>query len=386
MSRVAITEFAAKRLLLGDTYGGITVTPDTQKEALQDAIEGKRYIVKIDVGIKKRGKQGLIRVDIPKEGLEKALSELFALGHARCLIEEMVPHETNQEAYISISLEREGSLVLHTLQGGVEIEENSQEIQRILIPRTEVLSGNPSLFLPSVPLPHLLCAMQEHHMSFLEINPYIVASNMDFIPLDMAVEIDSTKAHTLPAWVQEHILSQRISSPAEQKVQQQDAKTAAALSLKILNPNGSILTLFSGGGASLVAMDTLVASGLQDAIINYSEYSGAPTREETAQYVSTLLEVLFASNAPKKAVLIAGGVANFTDILTTFQGIVDACTLHKKELKAQHVYICARRGGPNQEKGLAYLRDFLASNDIPHDVYDPSLPLSDIGERITTHI
>lgn len=348
--------------------------------------EGVLYVIKIDAGVKKRGKQGLIRLNVTKERAETSLLELFDMGYDRCLIEEMVPHETKDEAYVSISLEREGSLVLYSTQGGVAVEENTKDLQRVLIPRVEVLEGTAKVDLAGVPLSSLLLAMHRYHMSFVEINPFIMALNNDFIPLDMAVEIDTAKAHTLPSWVADHIITQKRTSVQEQDVQQQDEKTAAALSLRILNPNGSILTLLSGGGASLVAMDTLVAAGLQDRIINYSEYSGAPTRDETAQYVRTLFEVLFASSASKKAVLIAGGVANFTDVHVTFQGIVDACLYYKDQLKAQNIYICARRGGPNQERGLAHLRDFLLQEGIPHDIHDPSLPLSALGDRIASHI
>jgi ATP citrate (pro-S)-lyase len=166
----------------------------------------------------------------------------------------------------------------------------------------------------------------------------------------------------------------------------QDEGTAAALTLKTLNKDGSILTLLSGGGASLVAMDALVTAGLQEKIINYSEYSGAPTRDETHAYANTLLQVLFASQAPKKVILIAGGVANFTDIMTTFEGLVDAFTDNVEQLKKENIYVCIRRGGPNQEKGLAHLRDFLTSHDIPHDVHGPSLSLGEVGELVTKHL
>lgn len=348
--------------------------------------EGVRYIVKIDAGVKKRGKQGLIRLNVAKEAAQKALQELFSLGYDRCIVEEMVPHETKEEAYISINLEREGALTLYSTQGGIAVEENAEDLQRFFLPRAEVLQGATQIDLPGVPLSSLLFAMHRYNMSFLEINPFILAKNKDFLPLDMAVEIDTAKAHMLPSWVAEHVITQKRTSVQEHDVQKQDEKTAAALSLRILNQNGSILTLLSGGGASLVAMDTLVTAGLQDQIINYSEYSGAPTRDETAQYVRTLFDVLFASSAPKKAVLIAGGVANFTDVYVTFQGIVDACMHYKEQLKAENIYICARRGGPNQEKGLAHLRDFLSQEGIPHDIHDPSLPLSALGERVASHI
>jgi ATP citrate (pro-S)-lyase len=384
MSRVAITEYAAKKLVLGEKYTGVTVTPDTIGDALTSLSEGRKYIVKVDVGIKKRGKQGLIRLNIAKNDAPKALQELFSLGYERCVIEEMIPHAEADEQYVSIDLLRDGAQVLYSEHGGVEIEEDPEVVKKTLIPRADVLRGETAVTLSPVPLRELLAAMQRYHFSFLEINPFLAVNN-DFIPLDMAVEIDDARASKLPVWVEEHIIK-RSGTPEEKAVRIQDEMTAAALSLKVLNKNGSILTLLSGGGASLVAIDTLVTAGLQEEIINYSEYSGAPTRDETHAYVKTLLSVLFASPAPKKVILIAGGVANFTDIMATFEGIVDAFSETREELKKQRIFVCARRGGPNQEKGLAYLRGFLDDAGIENAVHDPSLSLGEVAALVRPHL
>ena len=384
MARVAITEYAAKKLLLGDAYKGVSVTDDTSEEMVASLDEKSVYIVKIDVGIKKRGKQGLLRLNVAKNEVQKALSELFALGHSRCVIEEMVLHETSDEKYVSIDLQREGAIVLYSDKGGIEIEDNHDEIEHFCVPRNEVLQGETAITIGSVPLCQLLSSMQEFHVSFLEINPFITTNDL-FTALDMAMEIDDAKTSKLPVWVKEHIIK-NATSAQEEAVQRQDEATSAALTLKTLNENGSILTLLSGGGASLVAMDSLVGAQLQNEIINYSEYSGAPTRDETHTYVSTLLEVLFASKASRKVILIAGGVANFTDIMATFQGIVDAFTENIQDLKEQNVYVCIRRGGPNQEKGLAHLRDFLNEHCINNDVHNPSLSLGAVGALVSKHL
>jgi succinyl-CoA synthetase beta subunit len=369
---------------LGETYTGVTATAQNVDEAVDKLSDKAVYIVKIDVGIKKRGKQGLMRLNVPKSGVKAAVLELVALGHNRCVIEEMVPHGTEDERYLSIDLGRDGALALYSSQGGVGIEENIEQIQRFSIPRNEVLAGNTTVSLDGVELNALLTSMQQFHISFLEINPFIEKDG-SFLALDMAAEIDDAKASKLPSWAHEHLIK-KAGSVQEEAVHKQDEATAAALTLKTLNKNGSILTLFSGGGASLVAMDALVTANLQDEIINYSEYSGAPTRDETEAYANTLLEVLFASEASKKVILIAGGVANFTDIMTTFAGLVDAFAANVEKLQQQNIYVCIRRGGPNQEKGLAHLRDFLTKHNISHDVHGPELSLGDVGTLVAKHI
>lgn len=386
MARVAITEYAAKRLVFGDAYQGVSVTPETVSEEVTKLDTVQHYIVKVDVGIKKRGKQKLVRVNVAADAVAAASQELFDLGHERCIIEAMVPHEDSDERYLSIDLVREGVLLIQSDMGGVDIESaDGSAINRSVVPTNEVLSGSPTATVAGAPLPLLFQKMQEYHFSFLEINPYTIRDN-DFLALDMAVEIDSSKENRLPEWVQGHVLHKKVASSQEAAVLEQDARTQAALNLHTLNPNGSILTLLSGGGASLVGLDSLVTAGLQNEVINYSEYSGAPTREETHVYVNTLLEILFNSTATNKVILIAGGVANFTDVMATFQGIVDAFTDQLAALKEQGVYVCVRRGGPNQEAGLAHLRDFLDQNGISNDVNGPSLSLGEVGNLVKPHL
>lgn len=382
MARVAITEYAAKKLIFGDLYQGVSISQLGEKPA----IPAGDYIVKVDTGVKKRGKQGLIRVPVAAGEVIKAATELFTLGYDRCLAEPLIPHETTAEHYLSVSLERDGVVVLQSDKGGVDVEDAAaSDINHYTFSRETALADFTAAIVADVPLPHFLEQMQCYNFSFLEINPYILEQN-GFIALDMAVEIDSAKESKLPTWAQGHVLHKKAVSPQEAAVLEQDARTKAALNLHTLNPNGSILTLLSGGGASLVALDSLVTAGLAEQVINYSEYSGAPTREETQVYVSTLLEVLFSSRAKNKVILVAGGVANFTDVMATFQGIVDAFTTNLAELKKQQVYVCVRRGGPNQEAGLAHLRDFLDKNAIPNDVNDPSLSLGAVGDLVKKHL
>lgn len=385
MARVAITEYAAKRLCFDEKYVGFTATPLTIVEVAKALPEDFSYVVKVDVGIKKRGKQGLISINKPKDKVISAAEVFFTQGHERVIIEPFVQIPSEAERYLSLELVREGTRVLYSEKGGVEIEANQDSVKEITIPRSPTFSATPTLVIPEVPLSELLSKMQEYHFSFLEINPYVL-QNKVFLPLDMAVEIDSARESKLPEWAKEHVLHKKAVTSLEKSVLEQDARTQAALNLHTLNENGSILTLFSGGGASLVALDSLVAAGLSDEVINYSEYSGAPTRDETAEYVRTLLQLLFDSGSKRKVILVAGGVANFTDVMATFEGIVDALRDKLLALKDANVYVCVRRGGPNQTAGLAHLRDWLTLHKIDNDVYDPSLPLHKVADLVKTHL
>ncbi|KAE8661520.1 ATP-citrate synthase alpha chain protein 2 [Hibiscus syriacus] len=97
---------------------------------------------------------------------------------------------------------------------------------------------------------------------------------------------------------------------------------------------------------------------------NYAEYSGAPNEEEVLQYDSVVsLNYLFPlqcataePNGRERALVIGGGITNFTDVGATFNGIIRALKEKESKLKAAKMHIYVRRGGSNDQKGLAKMR------------------------------
>lgn len=377
MSRVAISEYAAKKLLVGDSYQGVSV--GSEEDLARISLSDREYVVKVDDGTKKRNKKGLVVFVEGKEAVQSEAKHFLSLGYRRVLIEPNIAHDEKDERYISCSLVREGVLVLSSGVGGVDVETNHKEASKTLLYRSDFFSSVTPAFpdVNTVLLEGLLEAMRRYNFSFVEINPYIVSGD-ETVFLDAAVEVDSSKLHTLPKWVQEHVQNRRVQSEAEDRVARLDSQSTASFSLTVFNEDASIFTLLSGGGASLVVLDSFVDSGLQDMVGNYGEYSGAPSQEETKIYTDVLLSLLFASKAPKKVLVIAGGVANFTDVTTTFKGVIDSCQQYLDEFKKQDVLVLVRRGGPRQAEGLALLRAFFAENGIESVVSDASESLAQV--------
>jgi succinyl-CoA synthetase beta subunit len=139
--------------------------------------------------------------------------------------------------------------------------------------------------------------------------------------------------------------------------------------LQVLNPDGSIGLLLSSGGASIVIADEIHSKGYGKEIISYGEYSGGPTREETYEYSKNVLSLLINSKSKNKVLIIAGGVANFTDIYLTFLGVVDALNEFSSKLNEQNIKVFVRRGGPNEKKGLSHMESFLKKNNLFGAVY-----------------
>ena len=180
--------------------------------------------------------------------------------------------------------------------------------------------------IPETFLSHLLQVFTKMHFAFLEINPLVILGDQVHL-LDAAVLVDSAgEFFVRGAWTEDDVVEGRSAHEAEEKVAALQKTTPASLKLSVLNENGSLFFLLSGGGGSIVIADEAALQGQGDAIGNYGEYSGGPTREETYLYAKQVLALMLASTSKKKALVIAGGVANFTDVAKTFAGIRDALT------------------------------------------------------------
>jgi succinyl-CoA synthetase beta subunit len=205
------------------------------------------------------------------------------------------------------------------------------------------------------------------------------------VPLDAAIEVDSAAEFIVKgAWTKSDIREPKMAkTAAEEQVEAIAASSPASFSLRVLNPQGSVFLLLSGGGASVVLADELSHAGLAAELANYGEYSGNPSDEETYGYTMALLDLMKASEAANKILIIAGGVANFTDIAKTFSGIIKALRKEADYLKTQKVAVYVRRGGPNQAAGLLKMDSFLKSLGLDeHAVYGPEMSLAAFIESI----
>ena len=109
-------------------------------------------------------------------------------------------------------------------------------------------------------LEHLCDIFEQNFFAFLEINPLIVRGE-DVHLLDAAVLVDSTAEFFVKnAWSASDTVTSKASHPSEQAVEKLAATTPAALSLKVLNKDGALFFLLSGGGGSIVIADE-VANG-----------------------------------------------------------------------------------------------------------------------------
>ena len=137
--------------------------------------------------------------------------------------------------------------------------------------------------------------------------------------------------------------------------------------------------MVAGGGASVIYADTITDLGFMHELANYGEYSGDPSEEFTYSYAKTILEVMTRKPHPKgKFLLIGGGIANFTDVASTFKGIIKALKEYQTDLQENKVKIYVRRGGPNYKEGLCQMRELGAKLGVPVEVYGPETHMTKI--------
>ncbi|XP_065805694.1 ATP-citrate synthase isoform X1 [Labrus bergylta] len=350
-------------------------------------------VVKPDQLIKRRGKLGLVGINLHlqgvKEWLKARLMKETTVGKAKgvlknFLIEPFVPHTQEEEFYVCIYATREGDHVLFHHEGGVDVGDVDAKAQRLLVAVDEKLSEDQvkEQLLTQVPdekkevlanfIVGLFNLYEDLYFTYLEINPLVVTKDGVYV-LDMAAKIDATADYICKAKWGEVTFPPpfgREAYPEEAYIADLDAKSGASLKLTLLNPRGRIWTMVAGGGASVVYSDTICDLGGVDELANYGEYSGAPSEQQTYDYAKTILSLMTREKHSQGKVLIIGGsIANFTNVAATFKGIVRAIKDYQGPLKEHEVTIFVRRGGPNYQEGLRVMGEVGKTTGIPIHVF-----------------
>jgi ATP citrate (pro-S)-lyase len=250
--------------------------------------------------------------------------------------------------------------------------------------------------------------------SYLEINPLVVVPNEDATSadvyfLDLAAKIDQTAEFECGAkWAIARSATAlgtplaalkdakttidvgpplefpapfgREMSKEEAYIAEMDAKTGASLKLTILNATGRVWTLVAGGGASVVYADAIASAGFASELANYGEYSGAPSETQTFHYARTVLDLMLRApqHAEGKVLFIGGGIANFTNVASTFKGVIRALREVAPQLNEHKVQIWIRRAGPNYQEGLKNMKNVGQELGLDMHVFGPEMHVSGI--------
>jgi succinyl-CoA synthetase beta subunit len=344
------------------------------------------YVVKAQTIGGNRARRGLIsRVSNATEALITADKYFRAKNLDTVLIEPAVEHAAADEFYLAIAYDskyRAPVFVFHN-QGGSGVESRSKKIEGKRIwniaftdsedtIRTQLLHQLSALVpagsvesLADIAIKLWKCFYQRDCI-LTEINPLVLTKSQTWCALDAKVELDADAAfrHQYP-YVERHNLG-RLPTRAELsawQIDREDHRGVAGSSY--IELDGDIAVLASGGGASLAAMDALLANGGKPA--NYTEYSGNPPREK----VRRLTEIVLAKRR-LSGCWVVGATANFTDIFETLSGFLEGLRTIKP--KPNYPFLI-RRAGPHDTEAFEVLRTAAKSEGYDFHLYGSDTPM-----------
>ncbi|KAK2078898.1 hypothetical protein QBZ16_002588 [Prototheca wickerhamii] len=364
-------------------------------------VQAVPLVVKPDCLFGKRGKHDLVGLKLDLAGAEEFISQRMGKvidmgtvkGAIDCfIIEPFVPHE--EEYYLCIQGTRTGADISFSEAGGMEIEDNWDLVRTISVGVEEELSGERlAPLVATLPLevrPGLeafiagaYAVYTDLDFTLMEMNPFTLGPDGRPFPLDMRGELDDTASfRSAKKWGGEGLefplpFGRRLSA-AEAAVAGMDEGTGASLKLSILNPAGRVWTMVAGGGASVIYADTVGDLGAAAELGNYAERT--PTRCACSTAPPP------APTAAARALLIGGGIANFTDVAATFRGIIAAIREREGAIRGARLKLFVRRGGPNYKAGLEAMRKLGQETGIDIEVYGPETTMTSICKRAIDHL
>lgn len=400
MANSPIREFDAKNMFFSSIWKKYWWMQITQEADFVNISQEKKYVIKPDELFWKRGKLWLIWVKLSwdeskKWFLEKSWKEIKIKETSwilnTFLLEEFIPHQ--EEYYIAIKQEKEFDEIFFSNFGWIDVEENWEKVLSLKVWVLEELSkdvlSNIFWILDEKILQviiDLFAFYRQEDFTYLEVNPFCFdLRNGDLILLDMVAKVDDSAFFLHPEtwenlefpnafWFEE--------SESEKYIKELDQKTGASLKLKFLNTKGKIWTLLSWGWGSLVITDTLWYLWYAKELANYWELSWDPDRYFTREYTKVLFETMLSSQTAKY-LIIAGAIANFTQIDKTFTGIIDVLEEKAEEIKKQNIQILVRRWWLNDKIWLKLLSNACERLWISCKVTDSNVYMTDILKEIT---
>jgi ATP citrate (pro-S)-lyase len=286
MSAKAVREHHGKKLLarhVKDVSQGrhaidersALITPMTDLNELTEHepwLLDTKLVVKPDQLIKRRGKAGLVGIQLDWEDVKMWIKERMQTdiqvdgvqGELHTfIVDPFVPHESSDEHYICIQSDRDGEEILFYSQGGVDVGDVDNKARRLHVDIQNELSEKDiqtAALLEGVPTERLesltsfiITLFEVYRMlnfTYMEINPIVFTKSDDgkeiVVPLDLAAKIDETAAFlNASQWGHLDFPAPfgRKEFPEEAYIRELDSKTGASLKLTILNPQGRIWTM-----------------------------------------------------------------------------------------------------------------------------------------------
>ncbi len=343
-----------------------------------------------------RGKAGLVKRAANQEEAEKALASIWKSKYTKRPFEEVLIESRvfgNKEYYLSILFDQstKGPVLVVSKFGGMDIETVAKrQPQAIIKKQIDILEGIESLNIAEVLqeagiktelekefvelVKKLYACFIKNDAELVEINPLIESEENKLVVSDAKVVLDDTALYR-----HEFSFPRRTGFRAltemEQKARDIDARShRGVVGRTLLELDGDIAVMSSGGGASVTCLDALISFGGRPAC--FAEYSGNPERED----VKDLAKLILAKEG-LRALWIVGPTANFTDVYETLGGIMDAI----EEVKPSFP-ILIRRAGPRDDEAKDMVKKFAEKHGLDLVFYGEEISMTESAKLLIDKI
>lgn len=362
----------------------LLLTNQSWKNNLQTITLNYPAFAKAQVLHGNRAIQGLVMRSESQESLFSNLESLFSkrdqFGQeiSEVLVEESVDIES--VCYLSLGFDtRTRSLIVrYSDEGGEGMDERGTSLHQmsyVIRQMPTAFDFNPDL-LPV--LRQLWNVFVENDATLVEINPLAKGSDGQWYCLDAKIELDDVAGFRHPEWNEYPERSGLGRQPTTREIQahevsRSDHRGVAGESFFEF-AGGEVGVMASGGGASQLAMDALMAEGLKPA--NYTEYSGNPAPEKVKKLTDVVLSI-----PNLKGLYVVGSNANFTDIYETLVGVIDGL-LESQYKNGDGFAVLIRRGGPRWQEAFQMVEERLAGKGFKLKLLGPEFPLVETAREM----
>ncbi len=373
-----IHEHQAKELLKQfnvPVLNGFVAYNEKELDNKIDTLKGPIWVVKAQIHAGGRGKGGGVKVVNSIEDVHEAFNNMMGMNLVtkqtgsegkevkRIYIEDGC--KIKEEFYLSYLIDRKTKSIclIASSEGGMDIEEVAEKtphkIAKIFIdPATNKLSkddvskASDILNLEETQfdqlneiLSNILKLFIEKDASLIEINPFVLTEDNQFLCLDAKMNFDSNALFR-----HEEILALRDLSE-EEPLEIEASKHG----LNYIKLDGSIGCMVNGAGLAMATMDIIKLYGEKPA--NFLDVGGGATKEQ----VMNAFKIILSDESVKGILVnIFGGIMRCEIIA---QGIIDTAN----ELNLS-IPLVVRLEGTNVELGKKYLDEsglnIISANDL----------------------
>lgn len=378
MSQISISEYHCKSLLgeyLWSPYTGISVMHSSVS-----SMPHTLSVIKPDMKFGGRGKLGLLWVKLDLAWVNSYLQKFRqkqvivkwnSLTLSQFLVEEFVPHDV--EYYLAMDTnDRAGDTIYFSSAWWVEVENNWDQIRKILVPTWASIESLISELTWDSQIQQFISQIYgfftTYGFTYLEFNPFVIVDGQIKV-LDAVAKVDSCESYRQKQhrWPYE-LVDENYHYDIEKQIADADIKSWASMKLSLLNPDGAIWLILWGGGASTIIFDSLVSTWLFPHIANYGELSGNPSLDENQLYFDLLIAQMCKSSSDKLYLVVWWGIANFTDISLAAKALVSVLTKYYDILRSKDFSVIVRRWWINERAALETIEQYCSQQNIKHVV------------------